>query len=95
MRTARAAIVVLICLTTACYHANIETGATPSTVKIEKHWANGWILGLVPPSTIETQQKCPRGVSRVETQLSFPNQLVNFLTFGIYTPMDVVVTCAQ
>ena len=31
----------------------------------------------------------------METQLSFANQLVNFLTFGIYTPMDVKVTCAQ
>lgn len=31
----------------------------------------------------------------VETQLSFPNQLVSFLTGGIYTPMTITVTCAQ
>ena len=89
-------VLAILSLTSAgCYHATLDTGATPSTVKIEKHWANGWIYGLVPPSTVETQQKCAKGVSRVETQLSFPNQLVNFLTAGIYTPMDVVVTCAQ
>jgi len=78
-----------------CYHATIETGATPATTTLEKHWAAGWIYGLVPPSTVETQQKCPKGPAKVETQLSFPNMLVGYLTAGIYTPMDVVVTCAQ
>jgi hypothetical protein len=33
-------------------------------------------------------------VARVETQLSFANQLVGLLTLGIYTPMDIRVTCA-
>jgi Bor protein len=81
--------------TTACYHATIDTGLTPSNVTVEKHWANGWIYGLVPPATIETAQKCPSGVARVETQLSFLNQLVSFLTIGIYTPMNVKIQCAQ
>jgi hypothetical protein len=31
----------------------------------------------------------------VETRLSFLNQLVGFLTLGIYTPMDIRVTCAE
>ncbi len=87
--------IIAIFLSSACYHATIDTGRTPSTVTIEKHWASGWIYGLVPPSVIETAQKCPSGVAKVETQLSFANQLVNFLTLGIYTPMDVTVTCAQ
>ncbi|HEX6576075.1 MAG TPA: Bor family protein [Gemmatimonadaceae bacterium] len=88
-------VVAALFVSAGCYHATIDTGRTPSPTKIEKHWASGWIYGLVPPSTIETAQKCPSGVARVETQLSFANQLVNFLTFGIYTPMDIVVTCAQ
>jgi hypothetical protein len=87
--------VAVLFVSAGCYHATIDTGRTPSTVKIEKHWASGWIYGLVPPSTVETAQKCPSGVAKVETQLSFANQLVNFLTFGIYTPMDITVTCAQ
>jgi hypothetical protein len=78
-----------------CYHATIETGAKPSAITVEKHWASGWIFGLVAPSTIETAAKCPSGVSRVETQLGFANQLVSLLTFGIYTPMDIRVTCAE
>lgn len=78
-----------------CFHATIETGATPSNVVIEKHWASGWIFGLVPPSTIETAAKCPSGVAKVETKLSFLNQLVSLLTLSIYTPMDIQVTCAE
>jgi hypothetical protein len=38
--------------------------------------------------------KCPNGVSKVETQLSFVNMLVGNLTLGIYTPMSIKVTCA-
>jgi hypothetical protein len=79
----------------ACYHATVDTGRTPSPQVIEKPWASGWIYGLVPPSTVETAQKCPNGVAKVETQLSFANQIVNFLTIGIYTPMAIRVTCAQ
>lgn len=78
-----------------CYHATVTTGLRPSAVKIEKKWASGWIYGLVPPSTVETMGQCSAGVAQVETQLSFANQLVNFLTFGIYTPMEIVVTCAD
>jgi hypothetical protein len=82
-------------LLTSCYHATVTTGLRPSTVKIEDKWANAWIYGLVPPSAVETMEQCPAGVAQVDTQLSFLNQLVNFLTIGIYTPMEIVVTCAD
>jgi hypothetical protein len=88
-------LICLIALTNACYHATIDTGLTPSTLTIEKPWANGWVYGLVPPSPVETARKCPNGVAKIDTQLSFANQLVNVLTLGIYTPMDIKVTCAQ
>lgn len=77
-----------------CYHATVETGLQPGTQMLQRKWASGWIAGLVPPSTLETMQRCPGGVARVETRLSFANQLVSFLTGGIYTPMEIDVTCA-
>ncbi|MGD0992897.1 MAG: hypothetical protein ABR998_10540 [Gemmatimonadales bacterium] len=96
MRFMRVALrLSLVVFLAGCYHAVVETGLTPSPVTIEKHWASGWIYGLVPPSTVETMQKCPSGVAKVETQLSFPNMLVGWITLDIYTPMDIVVTCAQ
>jgi hypothetical protein len=81
-------------ITAGCYHATVETGATPSTVVIDKSFASSWIYGLVPPSTVSTAEKCPNGVAKVETEHSFVNQLVGILTLGIYTPMHIKVTCA-
>lgn len=87
-------LLVVFLATVSCYHATIETAAAPSTVVIEKPFASSWIYGLVPPSTVETAAKCPGGVAKVETQQSFVNGLVAFLTIGIYTPMSIRVTCA-
>ena len=77
-----------------CYHATVETGATPSTVVIDKSFASSWIYGLVPPETVSTSSKCPNGPAKIETQHTFVNQLVGVLTLGIYTPMQIRVTCA-
>lgn len=87
-------LLAVVFLASGCYHARIETGLTPSAQVVEKTFASGWIYGLVPPSTVEAGQECPNGVAVVETELSFVNQLVSALTFGIYTPMHIKVTCA-
>lgn len=79
----------------SCYHARIETGLTPSSQVIEKPFASCWIYGLVPPSIIKTAMECSNGVAIVETELSFVNQLVGIITFGIYTPMHIKITCAS
>ena len=78
-----------------CYTATIETGLPSSHIKIKKNWAAGWVYGLVPPKTVETAAQCPHGVATVRTQISFLNRLVGSLTFGIYTPMTIQVTCAR
>ncbi|HMU60273.1 MAG TPA: hypothetical protein PKA66_00710 [Gemmatimonadales bacterium] len=94
MRKEIAIVVSCLFVTVGCYHATIETTATPSTVVIERGFASSWIYGLVPPSTVETEAKCTNGVAKVETQISFVNGLVGALTLGIYTPMSIKVTCA-
>jgi len=85
---------ILVAAFGGCYHATIDTGAPPSPQTIDEGWASSWVFGLVPPKAVETASRCPDGVAKVETQLSFLNQLVGFLTFGIYTPMSIKVTCA-
>ena len=77
-----------------CYHATIDTGLQPAPETVEKKWASGWVYGLVPPSAVSTAAKCSGGVAKVETQLSFLNQVVSLLTLGIYTPMEIRATCA-
>jgi len=78
-----------------CYHAVIDTGREPSGTTISKPWAHSFVGGLVPPSVVETAQKCPAGVARVETQQSFLNLLAQGLTWGIYSPMTITVSCAK
>jgi hypothetical protein len=95
MRRTRTTVIATAFLLTGCYHATIETGRPPSAVTVEDQWADAWVYGLVPPDTINAAQRCTSGVARVETQLSFLNQLVGALTLGIYTPMSIRVTCAQ
>lgn len=84
----------VLVVTSGCYHATIDTGKPPSPQTIERPWATSLIYGLVPPPVVETASRCPNGVSRVETQLSFLNQIVAWLTAGIYTPMTIKVVCA-
>ena len=89
-----AASLALVTLT-GCYVATIETGRAKLSKTISKPWASCWIYGLVPPTTIQTSADCPDGVAVVQTQHSFLNYLVGGLTFGIYTPIQIVVTCAE
>ena len=94
MRILRVAAVVAAFALTGCYHAVINTGRPESTDIITIKWANGFIYGLVPPPIVETASRCTNGVAKVETQHSFLNMLAQFVTFGLYTPMQIDVTCA-
>ncbi len=95
MKLRYAFVVLSLFFLTGCYHARVTTGLEPSPKVIDKPFATGWVYGLVPPSTVEAEEECENGVADVETELSFVNQLVAFLTGGIYTPMHIKVTCAS
>ena len=85
---------VLVFAFAGCYHATVETGQSPGPSQVDVPWASSFIYGLVPPSTVDTEGECASGVARVETQVSFLNKIVGAVTFGIYTPMHITVTCA-
>ena len=85
---------VLAFAITGCYKATIETGLAVSA-KSRTIWAHSYVYGLVPPDVVRASSECDDGVAAVETQLTLANQLVGVFTFGIYTPMQITVTCAQ
>src|SRR5690606_8115703 len=87
--------IALVAGSAGCYHAVIETGRPASAEKIDKPWAHSFIAGLVPPDVIETAERCPNGVSRVETRHSFLNMVAAAVTWSIYSPMHITVTCAS
>jgi hypothetical protein len=86
---------VLVVAAAGCYHATINTGLTPSTTVIDQPMAAGWAYGLVAPKPVDAMSRCPSGVAKVETEHSFVNSLIGGITFGIFTPMHIRVTCAQ
>lgn len=85
---------LILFISSSCYHAKISTDAEPSARVYNKPFASSWINGLVPPPEVKAAEECKNGVAMVETKLSFVNMLVGGLTLGIYTPMHIKVTCA-
>jgi hypothetical protein len=81
-------------LVSGCYNAKVTTGAQPSAQTVENKWAHSFINGLVPPSVVNVAQECSSGVAMVETKLSFLNMVAAAVTFSIYSPMSITVTCA-
>lgn len=84
----------LVFIMSGCYHAQITTGLEESNEVYQEAWASGFIAGLVPPDIVSAEEQCANGVAKVETRHSFLNMLAQFITFSIYSPMEITVTCA-
>lgn len=80
---------------TACWHVTVTSGAPASPTVVDKPWQNSFIYGLVPPPEVNVKDQCTNGVSKVETEHSFVNGLVSAITWQIYTPIHLKVTCAS
>jgi hypothetical protein len=78
-----------------CYHVTVVTASPPTATTVNKEWQNSFVYGLVPPPELNVKEQCPQGVAKVETERSFINGLVTWLTWDIYTPMHVQVTCGS
>ena len=79
----------------SCYHITVITGAPASATVIEEPWQPSFIAALIAPPVINTKDRCPQSVARVETERTFLNALVSSLTSEIFTPMAVTITCAS
>jgi len=93
MRRSAMLAAALAVLCAGCYHVTVVTGAPAGSTAIDVPWQHSFIIGLVPPSEINSKQTCPQGVAKVETEKSFLNGLVGAI-YNIYTPIHVTVTCA-
>jgi hypothetical protein len=93
MRLRLLALAVASLSLTACWHVTVTSGATPTATVVDKPWQNSFIDGLVPPPEVNVREQCPNGVAKVETETSFVNGLVSAITWGIYTPIHLRVTC--
>jgi hypothetical protein len=95
MRLKLLAVGVAAFALTGCYRATVVTGAQASPTVIDKPFQHSFVYGLVPPQEINTKDQCPNGLSKVVTEQSFINGLVGFLTWSLYTPIHVNITCGN
>lgn len=84
---------IAVFMLSGCFHAVVYTGVGPGARQIEQKWAKSY-AGLWPPDPVDGMAECgAAGVVRVETRLSFLNLAVMALTLGVFTPMEITVTC--
>lgn len=84
----------LAILMSGCYHAQVTTGLEASDEVYQDKWATGFIAGLVPPDLVDATEHCSNGVAKVETRHSFLNLVAQAITFSLFSPMEITVTCA-
>lgn len=87
-------LLALVFVMTGCYHAQITTGLEASNEVYKKAWATSFIAGLIPPAMVDATEHCSNGVAKVETRHSFLNLVAQMITFSIFSPMEITVTCA-
>ena len=87
-------MVLALASLSGCYHTKVTTGLTPSAQVYEIPFAHSFVYGLVPPEEVKGAERCPSGVAIVESEISIVNGLVAALTFSLYSPMHIKVTCA-
>jgi hypothetical protein len=94
MKIVRTLAALTLLAFSGCYHYTIVTGAPASDKSVTSAWQKSFVLGLVPPDTINTRSACPGGVAQFETQHSFLNSLVSGLSWNLFTPITTKYTCA-
>ena len=79
-----------------CYR-HTYVGPTPasSMAASKNYFAHHFLYGVIPASPdVTLNQICPQGVGKIETEVSFLNGFLIWLTNGIYSPKTVKVYCA-
>jgi len=87
------AAAALLSATTGCMHAEFVTDTAPAhTIKLNNPF---FIGGLVGENRFDAKQICPDGVHKIDSYMSFGDGFLTAITFLIYTPRTIEITCAQ
>lgn len=86
---------LLACLLggTGCYKVTFQNPGVSAGAEHDE-WTTFFVFGLVGHEVIDVKKYCPGEVAMVRTGGNVGTTLVSGLTFGIYTPRKVYVTCA-
>ena len=89
----------LACLLQMCstdVYCSKQTGS--SSTKGNHHPSHFFVSGIGQKGkTVDAAKICggAENVVKTETQQTFVNGLLRFITLGIYTPADIIVYCSQ
>ena len=76
------ALFAAVLMVVGCYRITVLHGTQPppsAATVVDYPWQHSWVFGLVPPAEINVGERCPTGVSKVETKVSFLNGLASAL----------------
>ena len=93
----RSSLMVMCIALSSCYKANIsgfsDRGSPGRTEKVLVH---GVIEGLIPLTEVDAKKVCgDKGVWSIQTKMGIVPLIATALTLGVYSPMNVVVTCRE
>ncbi len=96
MRPMRILAASALLLSTACFHFKyVNPDAQPAPAVQDEAWHNGFFWGIVEHSPqVPVAQICPGGYAVVASEESFLNGLLQGVTWGLYAPQTVSVTCS-
>ena len=67
----------------------------PAAVALKGHQGSSFSVSTTEETTCSQNLCGAENVSKTETQQTFVNGLLGFITLGIYTPLEARVYCSQ
>jgi hypothetical protein len=92
-----AMVFCLIFMVSGCFRHTYVTDKPVAVYPAKETQFKAFFLNGIIPFEPQTplQDTCPNGVARIETEESFLNGLVNYVTRGIYTPRTARIYCQE
>ena len=87
----------LALLITGCAQQTFTVQNKPAAVAPGNHHHHSSVSGIGQKKTVDAAKICggAENVVKTETQQTFVNGLLGFITLGIYTPLEARVYCSQ
>jgi hypothetical protein len=77
-----------------CFNLKYYSTTRPGPGEVHEVWVNAFVGGIATVGQINLDEVCPAGVYKMKSNLSFVDLVLMVVTIGVYTPMNVRITCA-
>lgn len=97
MRRSLLALLAALTLSTGCYTTKLVVAdADPDRANTHSTWQHTFFWGLVSPGSVNLSSYCGQnGIARARSQVGGIGLIAYWLTAGVWTPIQVRITCAE